>query len=365
LRTFILFTGFIVTVFIAAAQPIDSANHHRMRKNTILPLPLVIKSIETGWSFGAVTAATYYINKKDSFSRTSNSEIIALYSLKKQFVAAINGTQYFKNEKLILSEQISFSSFPDKFWGLGPNTKNDAEESYSFKQIYVNLHPWIKLGKSLFVGFPFEMQKLINVDYRSGGLFDVQNIAGRDGYFIAGLGTSLTYDTRNHAFTPNGGTYLQFFFNHFDDYLGSHYTYSNLVVDFRKYMPLSRKTVLATQLNYFGVFGNEIPLRSLALLGGSSSMRGYHSGRFRDKQLLVAQAEWRHNFNRSLGIVVFGGLANVAANPGKFELRSIKHSVGGGFRFSLNKKERLNLRLDYGIGSDGNSGFYFQIGEAF
>ncbi|MFY8003529.1 MAG: BamA/TamA family outer membrane protein [Chitinophagaceae bacterium] len=347
------------------AQNSDSTSHHRLRKNAILPLPLVIKSIETGWSFGAVTAATYYINKKDTFSRTSNSELIALYSLKRQFVTALNGTQYFNHEKLILSEQISFSSFPDKFWGIGPNAKNEAEESYSFKQIYVNLHPWIKLGRSLFIGFPFEMQKLISVDYKPGGLLETQNIAGRDGYFIAGLGTSITYDTRNHAFTPNGGTYLQLFFNHFDDYLGSHYTYSNLVVDFRKYMPLSRKTVLATQLNYFGVFGNQIPLRSLALLGGSNSMRGYHSGRFRDNQLLVAQAEWRHNFNKSLGIVFFGGLANVADSPGKFELRSIKHSFGGGFRFSLNKKERLNLRLDYGIGRDGNSGFYFQIGEAF
>ncbi len=42
----------------------------------------------------------------------------------------------------------------------------------------------------------------------------------------------------------------------------------------------------------------------------------------------------------------------------------LKYSYGGGLRVMLSKSEKLNLRLDYGIGEQ-SSGFYFQLGEAF
>ena len=144
-----------------------------------------------------------------------------MYSLKKQLVAAINGTQYFKNEKYILNEQFSFSSYPDKFWGLGNKTPDDAAEPYQFKQFYTYLHLMRHLGNNLFIGVIYEYQRLIEMNYISGGLFDQQKVVGRNGYHVSGLGLSFTYDTRNNAFAPNKGSFAQAYFNHFANALGS------------------------------------------------------------------------------------------------------------------------------------------------
>jgi hypothetical protein len=43
----------------------------------------------------------------------------------------------------------------------------------------------------------------------------------------------------------------------------------------------------------------------------------------------------------------------------------MKYSAGAGLRFMLSKKEKLSLRVDYGIGLGRNRGLYIQLGEAF
>jgi hypothetical protein len=45
----------------------------------------------------------------------------------------------------------------------------------------------------------------------------------------------------------------------------------------------------------------------LALLGGPETMRGYYMGRYRDKQLLAAQVEWRFSiWWRFIGVGFYG-----------------------------------------------------------
>ena len=68
------------------------------KKRQILVFPVLTKSIETSWSFGAAGTSTFRLSASDTISRTSNVQAIFLYSLKKQLVTAINGAQYFKNE---------------------------------------------------------------------------------------------------------------------------------------------------------------------------------------------------------------------------------------------------------------------------
>jgi len=43
----------------------------------------------------------------------------------------------------------------------------------------------------------------------------------------------------------------------------------------------------------------------------------------------------------------------------------VKLSVGAGLRFLFNKEEKVNLRMDIGIGQNGNTGIYFGLEEAF
>ncbi len=351
----------LIFLLSSASAQQDSAQN----KLHLLVLPVIARSIETSWSFGTVGAFTFHIGKKDSTVRTSNFQVLGLYSLKKQLITALNGTLYFPKEKYILTEQFSFSFFPDKFWGLGKSTPDSNEEPYNFKQVYIYLHGQHALAKYFYLGFLYEYQNLLKIEYQHAGLFDKENVVGRKAYHVSGLGLSLMYDTRNNAFAPDKGVLLQTSFNHFDPIEGSDFSYTNYVVDLRSYIKTFKKQVIAFQA--YGFFNNgDTPLRSLASLGGANSMRGYYAGRYRDKNLAVLQAEYRIPVIGRLGVVAFGGIGNVTNHPNDLNFDLLKYSYGGGMRFALRKSEKLNLRFDYGIGKGKkDSGFYFQLGEAF
>lgn len=334
-------------------------------RNTLI-LPLVARSIETDWSLGVAGSFTFRFNRRDSLTRTSNTQALALYSLRKQFIAAINGTTYFPGERIILNYQLSYSDFPDKFWGLGKDAPDRQEEAYAFRQYYTYLHFQRKLRDRVFLGAVYEYQRLLAVDYLPGGLFDQLQVAGRDPYHISGAGLSLTYDSRNNAFAPDKGGFLQVFFNHFSPAFGSNFQYTNYVIDFRRFLRIYQQQVLAIQA--YGFFNTgEVPLRSLASFGGSNSMRGFYDGRYRSKNQVVAQAEYRVPLFWRLGAVGFVGVGNVGNHLQDLNVQELKYSYGGGVRVALNRKERLNLRVDYGWGAgQGTShGLYFQLGEAF
>jgi len=364
----IISTVAVISMKGAAAQS-DSVTMPRDTVHTknrhILVFPLVANSIETSLSFGGAASITFRSSHKDTLSRTSSIQALALYSLDKQLVTAVNGTQYFARERYILNEQLSYSSFPDKFWGIGKNTPDANEEAYKFEQYYIYLHLMRSLGHNFFGGILFEFQNVMKVDYNKGGIFDQQLVAGRNGYKASGFGLSFTYDDRNDAFAPDKGSFAQFFFNHFDHVFGSGYNYTNYVIDLRKFIRIYHHQVLALQAFSFTNVGDSIPLRSLATFGGATSMRGYYDGRYRDKNQLVFQAEYRVPLFKRFGAVVFANCGDVAHTPFDYTFDDLKFSYGGGLRFALNKSEKLNLRLDYGIGKGDNSGLYFQLGEAF
>ena len=364
MKLFFLFAITIVTLLsvIPSAAQTDSLKPASV--NRLLMFPVIARSVETNWIFGGIACGTFRINHRDSLSRTSNIQALVLYSMKKQFVAAINGTIYFPHENYILNHRFSYSYFPDKYWGVGSRSKESAAESYKFRQYYIYLHLMKKISKDFFIGAIYEQQRLLTMHYLLGGMFDKESIPGRGGYMVSGLGLSATLDNRNNAFSPDKGTYAQISIKCFSSATGSDFNYTNVVQDIRKYIPV-KKSVLAFQFfNYMNI-GRHIPLRSMAALGGDNIMRGYYNGRFRDRQQLVLQAEYRMPVYNRWGVVFFTSAGDVTGGLMDYSIGSLKYAYGSGVRFALNKKEKLNLRLDYGITSTGNKGFYLQLGEAF
>lgn len=336
------------------------------KTRSVLILPLLARSIETDWSLGVAGSFTFRFNRLDTLTRTSNTQALALYSLRRQFIAAVNGTTYFPGERFILNHQLSYSYFPDKFWGLGKDAPDENEEAYTFRQYYVYLHGQRKVRKYVFAGVIYEYQRLLAVDYLPGGLLDRRGVLGRSPYHISGTGLSLTYDSRNNAFAPDQGGFLQVYFNHFAPAFGSDFRYTNYVVDVRRFIRVYRRQVLALQA--YGFFNSgDVPLRSLASFGGSNSMRGFYDGRYRSKNQVVAQAEYRVPLIWRIGLVGFAGIGNVGNRVENLNFRELKYSYGGGVRLALNRTERLNLRIDYGwgLGQSLSHGLYFQLGEAF
>jgi hypothetical protein len=93
-------------------------------------------------------------------------------------------------------------------------------------------------------------------------------------------------------------------------------------------------------------------------------MRGYHLNRFRDRNLLAVETEYRFSLFGRFGMVAFAGCGQVAHDVQDFSFDRIKPSVGLGFRFALIPEQKMNLRMDVGIGKDDSS-FNITILEMF
>jgi outer membrane protein assembly factor BamA len=358
-----LFFSLLIYSSVLCAQQKDSVRN----KNHFLAVPLISKSIETDWSFGAGGTYTFYTTrKKDSTTRTSAINFLGSYSLRRQFIFLVRGPVFFPREKYILNTNFSYSYFPDRFWGLGNTTPSTQEEEYDFRQYYIYLHAQRLLTKKVFVGISYEFQRVIDVNVKPGGLFDQQNVKGRTPYQVSGIGASISWDKRNSTFWPNKGHLLSLSATHFSSWILSDHRYTNIVADARLYRRISRKQILALQAYGFFNTSTDVPIRSLASLGGADRMRGFFNGRYRDNDLLSFQAEYRvHLFNR-FSAVAFTGVGDVNGKYSRVTWSHLKYSFGAGLRFSTSRTEKQHIRIDYGFGNGkGNSGLYVQFGEAF
>jgi len=100
----------------------------------------------------------------------------------------------------------------------------------------------------------------------------------------------------------------------------------------------------------------------VARLGGSYGMRGYYEGRYRDRDLVQAQVELRQKVYRRHGVALWVGAGNFFPKMERFRWSHTLPNGGVGYRWEF--KNRINVRLDYGVGK-GETGFYFSVNEAF
>ncbi len=349
--------------FSALPQSFDSAKV--TYKNKVLIFPIVALSAETSWVFGIANAYIFKTSKKDSTLRTSTMPSGLLYTLNDQILIALGANIFLPKEKYIIRFENSFSKFPDKFWGIGNETPEDAEESYTFTQFYINPAISRKVRRNLFLGLGIEYQSVFKIRYDSGGNFEKDQVIGiynKTDYSVFGLSALITYDSRNHAYTPNRGSLFRVKFSNFNKNLASDYDFRSFDVDIRKFVQLKPQNILAFQAYGLFTFG-DVPYRNLAILGGNMMMRGYYGGRYRDKMFIGAQAEYRFPVYWRFGAALFGSAGEVADNTSQFDFSKMHYAAGAGIRFAVLPRENLNLRFDVAYGNKVN--YYIVLAESF
>ncbi len=328
-----------------------------------LAFPFVVRSLETSWGFGGVAAVFFKPKILDSSVRTSDANLLALYTLRQQQILVLNTTIYFPHEDKIIRFQSSYTYYPDNFWGLGNTTKPGDKVDFSQNQFFVNAQFLRRVHSRLYVGITAEYQITGKVGYAAGNVIDQENILGRYGGNTAGIGPILSWDSRNASYSPTAGFFSEVQFVYFDKHLGSGFNFTLLNADIRKYFALSKSTVLALQ-GIATLGAGDVPFRKLAELGGPDMMRGLYGGRFTDKCLAATQAELRQFLFWRLGVVAFGAMGEVGPSFKTFYLPDVHFTYGAGLRLALSKAEKLNLRIDYGRARD-NGTLNLQLREAF
>ncbi len=329
-------------------------------------LPTLFKTPEVGYALGLSTSFSFktsYLG--DSLTRTSIIQGVGFATTHQQNVQAMDASIYFPKERYILQGQLSHSYFPDRFWGLGANTKDNDQERYVYEQFYFSPHLKRKINRHLWLGLLYELQTVYHISYLKGGNFDTANFKGKQNYLASGTGLSLSHDTRNSAFWPSKGLYILSQFTAFRKELLSKYNVVKWITDVRFFQKLFRsRHILALQFVNYETFG-DTPLRELAALGGPNNLRGFYQGRYRANSMLSFISECRFHLIGRFSTCVFGGIGSVYNHYNEIRPESMKYSFGGGLRFSILKKEKLNIRVDYGYSSKLNQGLYITFGECF
>ncbi len=333
--------------------------------NKLILTPVLTYTPETSLAAGLGAKYLFKFSGSGEETRTSNMPISFTYTLNNQVELISRYDVFFQNESYLLSGNLELRIFPQFYYGIGRNTPESNEETYSFSQVLVS--PLIQkniIVPFLFVGGGVRYNQVGNFNYEADSRLKTGNVTGSSGSRSLGTEFAITYDDRDNILNALSGWYARVSFGIYRAWMGSTQSFERGRIDIRKYIPLnSEKHILALQLKSDLSFGN-VPFVELAALGGDQIMRGYYQGRYLDNHLLALQAEYRFTVYSRFGGVVFAGVGDVVSALSDFQLQNFRPSVGAGLRILIEKKENLNLRLDYGFGRK-NSSSYFKVAEAF
>lgn len=315
---------------------------------------------DTKFGLGLVAAGLYRTDPNDSILPPSNVSLYGDVSSVGFYMLGVRGNHIAPKGRYRIDYHLYFYSFPSDFWGIGYEMgDNDANKSDMKRwQAQAEVSFLFRVADNFYIG------PMASYDYVIGKHIErPELLQGMDQHtWNVGAGVSLVYDNRDNLTNPHRGICLNINQMFRPGFMGNDYAFSTTAFRFDAYQRLGKGTVLAEDIGANLNFGNP-SWGMMAELGGTHSMRGYYEGRYRDKHSLEATVELRQHVWKRNGIVVWVGAGTVFPKFSALRSKQILPNAGVGYRWEF--KKNVNVRLDYGFGKSGQSGFLFNINEAF
>lgn len=181
---------------------------------------------------------------------------------------------------------------------------------------------------------------------------------------IASIGFIADWDRRDDTIYPKSGGYLHFAAFHNVAVSGLVQDYDKAYVTYRHYMQLGQSSVLAAQ-GATCAASSETPFFDLCGLGLLDGFRGFSSTQFLSQRSASLQIEYRHQFTKRLGMVVFGGAGQVGSTYGDLGRAGTHSAVGLGARYRVSKKFPLDFSVDASHNNLGDDLLYIYVGQRF
>ena len=352
-------------------QKLLSNEKDTTRKASFMPVPLFGYAQETGFEFGLGGLYSFFVDKKDTTNRSSNLFGSAYYTTKKTYNLSFEGDAWTKGNRYHVISELRFRKTPFNFYGIGNNTLQSAEDNLVQQLTRMSLDIEKKVLPFTYTGvsITFDHQKF--TDKIPNGIFQtLSNLNNRNGGSVLFLGISQSYDTRNSNNYPTKGFFGRISYQYAPDlFSGTSFKGRQIRINLRNFWSVAPKLTLGLQGLFNTVQGSKIPFFVLPQLGNDEVMRGYYTGRYRDENLVVSQAELRYRFSNRFGLVGFAAAGKVFAN-GEFSFNQLKPNYGVGGRYFFDTAKGLSVRFDYGIGEKKvnekrQNGFYIGLAEAF
>ena len=315
---------------------------------------------DTKFGLGMVAAGLYRSDPNDTLLPPSNVSLFGDVSTVGFYMLGVRGNHIAPRGRYRIDYRLYFYSFPSDFWGIGYEMGDNDDNKSEMKrwQAQAEVSFLFRVADNFYIG------PMASYDYVIGKHIErPELLQGMDQHtWNVGAGVSLVYDNRDNLTNPHRGIYLNINQMFRPGFMGNDYAFSTTAFRFDAYQRLGKGTVLAEDIGANLNFGNP-SWGMMAELGGTHSMRGYYEGRYRDKHSLEATVELRQHVWRRNGIVVWVGAGTIFPKFSALRSKQILPNAGVGYRWEF--KKNVNVRLDYGFGKSGQSGFLFNINEAF
>lgn len=332
------------------------------KKSFLAAYPFVFYLPETRFGFGGAAVYTYFPGKKKS-SNASLWQLGGAYTLNKQILLYASYQLFLRQDRTELSGEIGYYDYVYPFFGIGNNTTIEQEEKYFANFPRVNILFLERVSDYFRIGVLAKFDYFNITKTKQAGLLELTEIPGVKGGMVLNTGISLRYDSRNHIFQPTKGWYATLELSTAGKAMGNKSSYRELNLNVAGYTSLKSHHSLAYQV-VLGMQRGTVPFYKLMNLGGPKMNRGIIEGRYRDKNRLLLQMEYRFPIYRRFAGVLFGSTGRVAPEPADLFSSNLHFNYGAGLRFVLDKTNQLRMRLDLGLGSD-HLAFYLTVGEAF
>ncbi|WP_394242536.1 BamA/TamA family outer membrane protein [Vibrio astriarenae] len=325
-------------------------------------LPTAYYTPEKKFGVGLLMVGLYHTEGSSSTEQPSSLVVNSFISQNKSYGVSIENMTYFNQGKQRLLLDVELHNEASVYYGKGiaagdvDSNKHEFDEIlYSFKPTWMTAfdnHYYLGLGGDVTYA---KADKLEHSE--SGSAVSSRELPNGTS---AGLVVSSIYDSRDYRLNASEGWLFQLDAGVYQDFESDN-TYSLYDVELANYVNLNPVPgLIAWQVQ--GQFSEgDVPWYALPDLGGSSAMRGYIKGRYRDDHMMMGQVEYRVPIVQRLGMVFWGAAGSVAPSVSALS-DDILTSYGTGFRFRI--KDKINLRADVGFGQN-ETAFYLNVNEVF
>ncbi len=331
-------------------------------------LPTAYYTPEKKFGVGLLMVGLYKTDGAAPEEQPSSLVLNSFVSMNNSYGVEVENMTFFNGGKQRLLLGLELHNEASVYYGRGIADGNIDSNHHEFdEQLYSFTPRWMtQVADNYFVG--------VGADFTYASADKLTRVEGdislpSDGIlpsnFSSGLVVTSIYDSRDYRLNATKGWLFQL---DAGLYQNSEYdSFAKYDLELANYIDLSTTSWLSQMpgLIAWQVQGHftsgDVPWNMLPDLGGSSAMRGYIKGRYRDKQMMMGQVEYRLPIFQRYGMVFWGGVGSVADKVSDLN-DELLTSYGTGFRFKI--KDNINLRLDVGVG-ENETNFYLNVNEVF
>ena len=247
-------TVLVVLLFSLLAAPVVSA---QSPSNSTATSDTTAGEAPTSWylfptlfftpetSLGGGAAAGYFFPLITGRPSSVQGDVSA--TLRGQYQLNVVTELYLSNGRRRLVGELSLVSFPDVFYGIGPQTTDAMEEEYESRFVDAVVQLEQRVTEGMRIGLRARLRHEAITEVEDGGLLDGPAVPGTDGGTAVGVGPIATWDTRDRVFYPHRGQFVTAYGLVHAGAVGSTFDFARGVLDARQYVPVGPEHVVALQ----------------------------------------------------------------------------------------------------------------------